>query len=152
MDNRYFEIISRAIYVNKLHKRAIESQVLDMELSQGEHRILMHIYKEERCRSQKSLAEAHRITPAAVTQILTSLEEKGLIERRASRDCRFNEIIITNRGQSVVKETRTRFSDIDKEMFRGFTEKELSMYFDFLLRLENNLKTINGGMNNEKMV
>ena len=146
MENKYFEIISRAIYVNKLHKRAIESQISDMKLSQGEHRILMHISKMEHCPSQKSLAEAHCITPAAVTQILSSLEQKGLVVRHSSRDTRINEIEITDRGRTIVEETKERFFKIDKDMFSGFTDDELDEYYSFLNRLEYNLdKALGGG-------
>ena len=145
MENKYFEIISRAIYVNKLHKRAIESQILDMKLSQGEHRILMYISRMEHCPSQKSLADAHCITPAAVTQILSSLEKKGLVVRHSSRDSRVNEIAITDKGRAIVAETKERFFNIDKEMFLGFSDIEMQEYYSFLKRLEENLDSLLGG-------
>ena len=116
-----------------------------MQLSQGEHRILMYISNQKRCPSQKSLAQAHCITSAAVTQILSSLEEKGLIKRHASKDTRYNEIIITENGKRIVEETHQRFLDIDKKTFHGFSKEELNSYYGFLIKLEENLKTILGG-------
>ena len=116
-----------------------------MKLSQGEHRILMYISKMEHCPSQKSLAEAHCITPAAVTQILSSLEGKELVVRHSSRDTRVNEIVITDKGRAIVEETKERFLNIDKAMFSGFNDIEMEEYYSFLKRLEENLDSVLGG-------
>ena len=92
------------------------------------------------------------ITPAAVTCALKKLETDGYIERSIGDDNRYNEITITPRGRLVVEDTRAMFSEIDKSLFEGFTDKELLEFIAYLEKIQFNANNMEVALTNEKMV
>jgi DNA-binding MarR family transcriptional regulator len=66
----------------------------------------------------KDLAERLEITPGGVTRIITSLENKGYVERRISLDDRRNiNVLLTSQGKKLVKKMRRAAIDIHREIF-----------------------------------
>ncbi len=107
--------------------------------------MLMHLSCCESIPSQKDLAKHFDISPAAVAGTLKKLEADGYIERgkcSERQDSRFNEIKITERGREATMQSRQYFKHIDSEALRGFTDSELEMLTAFLLRMQENLKSI----------
>ena len=76
-DNRLFEAINMMIKTNHMHKSLIDSRVKSLGVHRTQHRILMHLAKQDRLPSQKELAEHLDITPAAVTGALKKIEKDG---------------------------------------------------------------------------
>lgn len=59
--------------------------------------------------SLKELAEVERVTPPSMTRISTCLEERGLVVRGAdAADRRVSRLAITNAGQLLLDQTRSR--------------------------------------------
>jgi len=138
--NEHFPIVSKTIGVARLHKRAIEGAIDYMGINRSQHQILMALSHSGKINSQKEFAERIGVTPAAITQLLSSLEAEGLIERRQARDSRYNEILITERGRRIVESSKERFNFVDNAMFEGFSEEDKESFFAYLCRLEDNLK------------
>ena len=102
--------------------------------------MLMHLARREKCPSQRELAREFGITPAAVTGILKNLERDGYITREAGRDTRYNEITITERGRTVVEESRLGFRRTDEAIFAGFSDEDLEKYVEILERMQENMR------------
>jgi DNA-binding MarR family transcriptional regulator len=100
----------------------------------------MHIAHNKKLDSQKCLADHIGISAAAITGALKKLEKDGYIKRVPGIDNRFNEVEITEAGQSIVEKTRTLFSKADTSLFEGFTEEELDGYIKYLEKIEKNIK------------
>ena len=148
MEEKFLLAMRKMIKIQKKHKCFIDSQVSEFGLHTTHHRVLMHIARKGNLMSQKELALHLEITPAAVTDILQKLETDGYIERTLGADNRFNETKITERGRNIVEKTKKIFSDIDKSLFKDFTEEEMNSFIDFLDRIHLNME---GEYENEKM-
>lgn len=148
MEEKFLLAMRKMIKIQKKHKSFIDSKVSEFGLHTTHHRVLMHLARKGSLLSQKELALHLEITPAAVTGILQKLETDGYIERTLGTDNRFNEIAITELGKTIVEKTKIIFSDIDKSLFKNFTEDEMTAFIDFLDRIHANME---GECENEKM-
>lgn len=128
------------IHTKHMHKTLLESRLKVTGLHGTQHRILMHLACHCKLQSQKELADHLQITPAAVTGALKKLESDAYIEKTLGHDNRFNEIEITEKGRSVVKQSKDIFICTDKSLFDGFTDSELDMYIQCLEKLKRNIK------------
>lgn len=141
--NKYYSCIETLIKVNRSHKKMIDYGVsTKIGLHRTQHIILMRLARSSALPSQKELAEHLGITPAAISGALDKLEAGGYIERKMGTDNRFNEIVITELGKSIVSETKELFSKIDKSMFLGFSDQELIELKAFLERMNHNMQNI----------
>ncbi len=86
-------------------------------ISQSEYNCLVQFF-EVNSMGVKDLAERLEITPGGVTRIITSLENKGYVERRISLDDRRNiNVLLTSQGKKLVKKMRRAAIDIHREIF-----------------------------------
>jgi DNA-binding MarR family transcriptional regulator len=129
------------IRVMRRHHACVERRIGDLGIHHSQHRMLMQLAKREGERpSQKELAEAMGISPAAVTVTLKKLEKEGYICRSMTdEDNRRNEIRITEKGLQKVMESRAVFESTDTEMFAGFSPEEIATVISFMERLDHNL-------------
>ena len=135
---------------DRLHRKAFEAQVWRLGLHRSQHIMLMHLAKDSEM-SQKALAQHLEISPAAVAVTLKKLESGGYIEKKtAENDCRFNEIVITEKGLEVVNASKSFFADVDEAMVEGIDEKTLESFFWCLERMQKNLLALEAGENKEE--
>lgn len=128
------------IRVSHMHHAAIEGRVSKLGFHHSQHRMLMHLARYEHIPSQKELADAMGISPAAVATTLKRLEKEGYIARTVTdEDNRRNEIRITDAGIAAVGESRALFEAVDRRMFSGLTEEELKTFTALLERMRDNL-------------
>ena len=138
-----FSCIDLLIKINRSHKKLIDYGVsTKIGLHRTQHIILMKLSKNSALPSQKELARDLGISAAAISGALDKLEVDGYIERRSGSDNRFNEIVITDRGLSVVNETRELFSKIDAGVLADFSDDELCEIIKFLEKINNNIQNI----------
>ena len=138
-DNKITSAVSMMIRTDRMHRQMIDSAVFEIGIHRTQHRILMYIARNNRLDSQKSLAEHIGITPAAITGALKKLERDGYIKRKQGNDNRFNEVEITPLGMETVEKTKKLFFEVDKALFRGFTDEELDGYIAFLEKIKKNI-------------
>lgn len=139
-EDKIFSAVNIMIQTDRMHKQLIDSSVADIGIHRTQHRILMHIARNNKLDSQKSLADHIGVTPAAITGALKKLEQGGYIRRVQGADNRYNEVEITESGKRVVRETRELFMGIDRALFEGFTEDELDGYISYLEKIQKNIK------------
>ena len=136
-DSPYMRAVGLFIRVMRRHHACVERRIGDLGIHHSQHRMLMQLAKREGERpSQKELAEAMGISPAAVTVTLKKLEKEGYICRSMTdEDNRRNEIRITEKGRTKVAESRVIFESVDTAMFEGFTEDEMETLIRFMERI-----------------
>lgn len=129
------------IRVSHMHHAAIEGRISKLGFHHSQHRMLMHLARYEHMPSQKELADAMGISPAAVTTTLKRLEKEGYIARNTTdADNRRNEIRITDAGLAAINESRAIFEAVDHQMFDGISEEELQAFTSVLERMKHNLR------------
>lgn len=93
--------------------------------------------------SQRELARVLRVSPATVATSLKSLERLGYVEKRVdTQDARRNRVIITEKGESAVRQCFEIFGEIDRRMLEGFDPEEQ----DELNRLHKKMLNNLGGL------
>ena len=131
--------VEMMINTNRKHRMLIDSCVKDIGIPHTQHRILMHLAKHGKLPSQKELAEHLKVTPAAVTGAIKSIEREGYVLRSLGHDNRFMEISITEKGRNLVKLTKDVFSQNDISLFEGFSEEDLNNYVKCLEKMQINI-------------
>lgn len=128
------------ITVNRMHHIQVERRVACLGIHHSQHRMLMYLAHSETMPSQRELADAMGISPAAVTATLKCLEKEGYISREmTAEDNRRNRVCITEEGRRKVSESHAIFESVDSTAFDGFTEGELADLRALLSRMLNNL-------------
>ena len=128
------------ITVNRMHHIQVERRVACLGIHHSQHRMLMYLSHCDAMPSQRELADAMGISPAAVTATLKCLEKEGYISREmTAEDNRRNRVCITEEGRRKVSESHAIFESVDSTTFDGFTEEELSDLRTLLSRMLSNL-------------
>ena len=140
MDNIISKAIEIMIKTERMHKHLIDANASTIGMHRTQHIILMHIDRNKRIESQKSLADRMGSTPAAITGALQKLEASGYIRRIVGCDNRYNEIEITDAGRLIVEKTKHLFDSVDRTLFDDFTPEELEGYITFLNKINNNIE------------
>ena len=139
-DEKYRAIMGKLMAIMRDHKSIIDSYVNETKLHKSQHRLLMVLSRMEKNISQRDLAEMLNITPAAVAETLKKMEKMGLVNRMvAEQDNRYNQVVLTDKGKKIVKESRKIFQYVDEKMFEGFSEEELDAFEGYLNRIKENL-------------
>ena len=91
--------------------------------------------------SQRDMARALDISPAAVTNSLKSMEQSGYVSRAPEQeDARRNRVELTEKGRSAVEECEQAFLAVSRRMLAGFTPEEQALLVEFRGRMLNNLR------------
>ena len=124
---------------HQLHRRLVEKRVGETGVFRSQHMTLMYISSHEGC-SQKDIADAYRISGAAVAVNLKKLEKLGMVERIPDdQDNRCNRITTTPKGDEIVARSRSIFSDIDRQSFSELTDEEIKAFCTCLTKLRKKL-------------
>ena len=140
-DSPHMKAIWLFMRVMRRHHACVERRIGDLDIHHSQHRMLMQLARPKQSPpSQKELAEAMGISPAAVTATLKKLEKEGYISRSMTdEDNRKNEIRITEQGLSKIEESRGIFESCDEATFDGFTAREMETLMNLLVRIDRNL-------------
>lgn len=139
-EEKYRSIMGKLMTIMRDHKKVVDLYVGETNLHKSQHRMLMVLSHLGKNVSQRDLAERLNITPAAVAVTLKKLEKSELVERTVSEeDNRFNQVVLTEKGKKIVKESYKVFRYADEKMFAGFSVEELDVFEGYLNRIKENL-------------
>lgn len=86
--------------------------------------------------SQQQLHEKTGIDPSSMVAVIDDLQARGLAERRPDPDDRrARAIFLTDEGQRTLQRIRKLASQLQREMFGGLTEQEMSTLHALLRKL-----------------
>lgn len=105
---------------------------------------IMILHKNNGC-SQKEIAERLEIKPPTVNVSIQRLEKSGFVcRRRDENDQRMMRVYLTESGKKMVDELMADARMIEKAMFAGFSEEELSTLRQFFNRILDNIDSMPG--------
>jgi DNA-binding MarR family transcriptional regulator len=133
------KIIHQIIHFAKKHRKVMQYFLDETGVYQAQHRLLM-IISHWPYSSQKKLAEVMEVSTATVAVSLKKLEKAGLISKSMDEtDNRLNRIVITDKGNKIVEQSKQIFQATEKRVFDGFTEEEMTILNDLMEKLHRNL-------------
>lgn len=103
----------------------------------GQSRCLLYLDRNGSI-NQKDLAEQLSVRPSSVSDILSKLEQKELIQKTPSEtDKRITLITLTDKGREEVKRIRKDRAKTHTEMLTDLTETEKENFFIILQKIKN---------------
>ncbi len=134
------DVLKQFIKTDRFHHRLLDKNVSKVGLHRCQHGVLLHLLHAKEAPTQKELAMALDISSAAMTKVLKRLEEDGYILRVAQEnDLRCLRITLTEKGKSILEQSRALVEEVDKNMFNGFSEDELASFYECLNKIYLNL-------------
>ncbi|HIQ62584.1 MAG: MarR family transcriptional regulator [Christensenellales bacterium] len=135
----YRELVWRVRRLDLL-RRILGDRVMDREgLRRGRMPLLEFLRRKEGS-TQKEVADQLHISPASVAVSVRRMEKEGLVRRDVDEsDLRRNRVYITPQGRTLIERCNHVFEQMDRQMFRGFSERELEELSEMLERLFDNL-------------
>lgn len=133
--------------VSRTHKRIVDRRIAELGIHGGQHHMLMMLSHMGQMPAQNELARRMDISPASAANMLKRLESGGYIARSVRMtDGRCNEVMITEKGNRVVEQSKRIFEDVDRRMFESFDQGELEQLRAALERVHGNLRAMEDEM------
>lgn len=90
---------------------------------------------------QRDLEKQFGITRSSVSKIVNLMVQKGMIERQGvPEDTRLKKLVLTDRAWEIHKLMVEDFLEMERTLSAGFTEEELEQFFDYIHRMQNNVR------------
>jgi DNA-binding MarR family transcriptional regulator len=90
---------------------------------------------------QKDFEEQFGITRSTASKVVNLMVQKGLIERESvPGDARLKKLVLTDRAKELHQSMGLEFKEIERKLSEGFTEEELNQFFDYIHRMQENMK------------
>ena len=105
----------------------------------GQKRILIALHRNNNQMSQKQLMEYLDIKAGSLSEILTKMEEEGLIKREPNplkKKCL--NIVVSECGQQRIQEYIIQRDKLIQKLFHDFTEEECIEFGNYMDRLITN--------------
>ena len=130
-------------YATQLCKRRLDQSMKDLEVTQMQARVLLHLMRMEAVQEvrQKDLEEKFQIRGSTVTGLVERLEEKGLLVREYGRtDGRCRILRTTEKGKLLQKEMMEHLEETEHLMLQGFSAADTARLRGLLQQVIENLK------------
>ncbi len=122
-----------------IFSKKVFSNLSSSGLTSGQPKVLDYLKYHDGC-VQKDIATACEIEPSTVTNLLSRMEESGLIERRMLNGNRRSlYVFLTEKGRGSLEKVSEVFEDLEKIAFDGFSREEEMDFIEKFYRIYNNL-------------
>ncbi|MBZ2200270.1 MAG: MarR family transcriptional regulator [Lentilactobacillus hilgardii] len=106
----------------------------------GQHRVL-HVLAKEGSLIQSQLAEILDIRPSSLTELLSKLEDRGLINRTPDEnDKRVTNVSLTDEGKKAIESDDSSSDDLINSIFDGLSDEEIDQLNGLFDKLNGSLK------------
>lgn len=113
--------------------------------------VLIYISKKSAC-SSKEIAEHLKIDAGQLNRILTKLLEKEFIlQRKSSKDRRFNSLSLTAAGIKIVEESQKLFYSWDEQVLSDIDDNSRQELMNLMKQLIFKLNEKGGGKHDEQI-
>lgn len=118
-----------------LMRKVFERQLEDIGVSFMEFKALMHI---QRVKSQSELIREMGVSKGTASKVLSSLEARGLVERKRVR--RGYAVELTEKGKGVLEEIRKEGNRVEETMLSKMNEEEKLLFVTLLKKAINGME------------
>lgn len=128
--------------VNKKMVYFLNSQLGAFDITAEQWQVLYKLSKQNKI-NQKILSQLVNKDQPTLTRMLDILERKCLVERHPSKeDRRSFSICITQNGLALVEKLTPYIEDIFKKILNNISEKDLKVYLEVLIEIDNNITNL----------
>jgi DNA-binding MarR family transcriptional regulator len=124
----------------KLKHQRMHELLEGLGLYQGQPSVLRALWKQDGL-MHSELAELLNRSPSTITNMVKRMEKAGFVVRRPDpRDERISRVYLTSAGDSIRAAVEDVWRTFEEQVFAGFSEEELAVLCDFLLRMCRNME------------
>jgi len=135
------DILARVAILNELQVGKIEPRIRAMGGSWSTFQLLSTLQAHGKPISQAEVARRLEITPATLCESVASHVKKGWIEQVPStKDARVKNLRILQPGKQLLQKMVKEFAQIEVEMLKGLSPRELTLVGDALDKMIANLE------------
>ena len=92
---------------------------------------------------QRDLADEMDVRPSSMTEMLTKMEQLGLVVRKQDeKDQRVMHIFLTDQGKNAAKESQNATQEVTETLFKGLTDEEIRQMLNLAEKLCAHLDAI----------
>ena len=92
---------------------------------------------------QKDIEDHFNITRSTVSNVLTLMEQKGLIQRLPDeQDARLKKIVLTSKAAGLSEILREDADRMEQTLTKDFTKEEIDTMYCFIQRMKDNISGI----------
>ncbi len=92
---------------------------------------------------QKDLEEHFGITRSTASKVVSLMVRKGLVERQSiPEDARLKKLVLTERSWEILRQMDREFQAVEDALIEGFTPAEVAQIYDYIDRMQENVKQI----------
>jgi DNA-binding MarR family transcriptional regulator len=125
--------------LNLLRRISINKATANIDLYFGQLPIMEYIINNEGC-TQKEIADILKVTPASIAISTKRMQKSGLIYKKTDENnLRRNSLFVTEYGRELSQMYREQVDNLDKTVFKGFSNQELLVMKNHLDRMINNI-------------
>ena len=133
--------MSEFMKTDRMHKCIVDNLVKKLGIHRSQHIMLMYLSHTNGVINQKDIAEQFEISAATVSVTIKKLEQAGYVKKEiTSKDSRYNNLYITEKGLDIVKKSEKLFCLINTMVFSNFSDEELATLMDYLSRIQESLR------------
>ena len=137
--------------LNHRVKRIMQEKIDEYGLTFGQLHLMMLIEKYPDS-NQKDLAEEMKFTQGAMSSVVKRLLNLNMLKQvPLELDMRYNRLVITEKGQSMIDNYKEELYTKYKNMFSNFTHIELEELNNYLIKINNNLDSMNKSNNDKNL-
>lgn len=125
--------------ISHLYLRRSFGLMSGLDIHPGQVHLLECLYQKNGA-SQKELARSMNTQPSTVTMAIRRMGRSNwVIRKQDEQDKRVQRIFLTKQGERAVGLIHESQRQLDKEVFDGFTKKEIELLYQLLSRVRDNL-------------
>ncbi len=112
-------------------KKCIKNQAeIKLKITREQFKLLNAISQNKEEVIQKDMADLIGKDKSTILRLIDSLESKELVRRVAdTKDKRKNYLMVTKKGEALIKQYENIFSAIFEELQQGLNESELNIFY-----------------------
>jgi DNA-binding MarR family transcriptional regulator len=132
--------------VDRVVRRAIQDALRDKDVSVNQYTTLSVLQRRSGL-SNAQLARRALVSPQSMNEVLLTLEQRGLVRRRAHPDHgRILQAQLTAKGRKLLAVCDQRVHEVEARMVAGMSAREQKVLRDALIRCVRNL---HGGLESD---
>lgn len=146
MDNIFHNFMN----ASKMVFHITHDQLDQVGLYRGQPPLLFALWERDE-QSRKELCQSMKRQPATVTKMVKRLENNGFVTSRPdSMDSRVARVCLTQKGKAIEDHVNQIYTDLEHDIFKGFSKEELKAFEVALGKIRSNIKTITEEVGGDK--
>ncbi len=89
---------------------------------------------------QCDLEKVLSVTKSTCSKVLSTMQQKGLIDRRGVEDARYKKIVITEKGKNLVEKFDKFIYAHDESLVKGLTEEQITTFLRCIDVIKSNIQ------------